>query len=313
MIPKETRHENHYKNLSEHIFTSEEKGLFIDFIRQNDIPVRTACRRYDLNRSTVKTWKTVLENNHYLHSAKGRPASINAAASENIKDFIINRREANNAVKKRELDKSILEGIRTTSESVNRINHDVCAKTLKKIKDNVGTVKVTPQVITPARIKACNDVSMCYTTWIMAKSCLENMPSQLIWNWDATQFVVGGGEAESEVYVIKNGDKSPVSITGNESLSIGVKWMHMGSAAGETVPTVLLVAVDELKATDFYVVKIPGLASTANVGTFGYLCFCKTRVGNSAFFQWFINNIAIETVESSRRHHECIVSTLFII
>ncbi len=48
-------------------------------------------------------------------------------------------------------------------------------------------------------------------------------------------------------------------MVGNESLDIGIKWMHMGSADGSTIALVLLVAVDGLNPTDFFVYPIPGM------------------------------------------------------
>jgi hypothetical protein len=96
----------------------------------------------------------------------------------------------------------------------------------------------------------------------------------------------------------------PVSLVGDDTLDIFIKWMHMGAAAGLAVPFVLLVAVDALKPDDFIVFEVPGLTYSAVPGTVGYLCFTKTRAGNAKFFEWFITKIAIPAVSDTRSFHK---------
>jgi hypothetical protein len=64
--------------------------------------------------------------------------------------------------------------------------------------------------------------------------------------------------------------------------------MHMGSASGQVIPLILLVAVDGLKDEELEVYEIPGLSHSSAANSKGYLCFTKTRARNAAFYNWFI-------------------------
>jgi hypothetical protein len=59
----------------------------------------------------------------------------------------------------------------------------------------------------------------------------------------------------------------------------------MGSADGSTIALVLLVAVDGLNPTDFFVYPIPGMTLCVQGNTVGYLYFCATHVGMANNYQ----------------------------
>jgi len=79
----------------------------------------------------------------------------------------------------------------------------------------------------------------------------------------------------------------------------------LGSANGDSAPLVLLIiiALSDLNENDF-VAEIPGLTYSSNSTVKGYLAFCKTRCGNSGFFNWFINDIAIPLIADIRDSYE---------
>jgi hypothetical protein len=62
----------------------------------------------------------------------------------------------------------------------------------------------------------------------------------------------------------------------------------MGSAAGEVIPLILLIAVTEMSDNDFEFYPVVGMTHQNIIDRTGYLCFTKTRAGNVAFFKWFI-------------------------
>jgi len=74
----------------------------------------------------------------------------------------------------------------------------------------------------------------------------------------------------------------------------------MGSADGSTIALVLLVAVDGLNPTDFFVYPIPGMTLCVQGNTVGYLYFCATHVGNEKFVNWFTQQIAIPSIQQSQ-------------
>lgn len=202
----------------------------------------------------------------------------------------------------------ILKATRHTSERQNALRIDPSLRTIKSIKSLAGLELHTPQIVSKARMEACSDPRMLYSVWIMMNSLTKSLPPQLIWNWDATQFIVGQSDRDKKVYSVKLDDgsanRTPLGLVGDESLDIAIKWMFMGSAAGAAAPLVFMAAVDGLNVEECKVFAIPGLTSTVDSNAVGYLCLCPTRAGNAAFFSWFIQNIAITTVEKCRRLYE---------
>lgn len=55
---------------------------------------------------------------------------------------------------------------------------------------------------------------------------------------------------------------------------------------------------------DFFVLPIVGLGNSTEVGSLGYLCWCKTRNGNDKFYLWFAKTIVIPFVKKVRDVHQ---------
>jgi hypothetical protein len=206
---------------------------------------------------------------------------------------------------------AIAEEVNNTKRRRNEAPSSPCSdKTIKSIMKTNDIRVRKPQITSPARFKACSDIRMSYTQWIMLKAYTETLPKQLIWNWDATQFVINRSASGQSVCIINNpGDTTPVTVVGDSPLPCAIKWMHIGSANGEYAPLVLLVAIEELGVDDFEHYDVAGMSQCNQSGSIGHLCFCRTRAGNDAFFEWFIQNIAVETVENCRTVNQCMVRT----
>jgi len=82
---------------------------------------------------------------------------------------------------------------------------------------------------------------------LMIKACLEGKLEPLVWNWDGTQFVVRMTAAGARVYILDDDeDPTPVTAIGDSGLDYAIKWMFLGSAAGDAAPLVFMIAVPEL-------------------------------------------------------------------
>lgn len=265
------------------------------------------CTRYGLARSRVRHWRDRLEDDLLLHGKRGRPRAIDAEGMDEICGEMKRRRTEKNPPDEAAMVSIITAAVHATGGRRKVVAEDPSLSTIQRTKDSLKVTLRKPQVITKARFEACSDPRMSYTVWIMVDAMTKFMPPELFWNWDATQFVVGQSDSSKKVFSIKldegNTKDKPLSIVGEESLDIGIKWMFMGSAAGVSAPVVLLLAVDSLGVEDFEVFKIPGLAATVGSKDVGYICFCHSRAGNSKFFKWFIENVAIDCVEQSRTLH----------
>jgi hypothetical protein len=117
--------------------------------------------------------------------------------------------------------------------------------------------------------------------WVMLFAFSSELFDTMKWNWDATQFICApDGRGSLCCYVKDNVDDSPLTSDLDNGLSLCVKWMHMGSAAGEVIPLVLLIAVTEMSDNDFEFYPVVGMTHQNIIDRTGYLCFTKTRAGN---------------------------------
>jgi hypothetical protein len=136
---------------------------------------------------------------------------------------------------------------------------------------------------------------------VMLKAYTSNLVPQLIWNFDATQLTKNNNSNPDYVYTAaENGNSNPLTYIGDEILPVGVKWLHMGSAHGEYADLVVIIAIDSMQEDDYWVKSIPGLSQSNKIGSSGYLVFCKTRAANTPFYEWFVENIVIATLNNCR-------------
>jgi len=232
-----------------------------------------------------------------LHDKPGNPYALNNLHLEEV-------REACDGALKAKKPLSVLETTQLIQAKANehrkKRNLDpvtLHASTVRSIKIRANISDVIPQTISDARLKACSDTRMSYSMYIMLKPFTEKLPKQLIWNFDATQFVCQKSGSGKHVCIVKDKrDDTPVTAVGDETLDIAIKWLHMGSAAGEAIPLVFLVSIPDMNDTDFVVYEVPGLNQYGVSEICGYVAFCRTRAGNENFFTWFIREVAIPKV-----------------
>ena len=121
--------------------------------------------------------------------------------------------------------------------------------------------------------------------------------SSMVGNFDATQFKVTFTNDERLVVFVENKDiEEPVSIVGESTMDIFIKYIHLCVASGRVGKAVFLVADPGMSNEDLSVSEISGLSTSTEPGSKGYLCFCKSRVGNFAFYKWFITVVLVEFV-----------------
>lgn len=267
--------------------------------------------RYNIPRRTVRGWKQIEDEGFTLHSNGGRPYPIDKISKNTISEAISHGKAINEPLDHNDMVVLVAEEYDATATRRNHVPSVPSNKLVQSVIDNVGAVSRKPQLISKARQEACSDIRMTHSVWIMIKACTENLLPQLFWNWDATQFQITSLGKNKNVYTLKleddlerlSGTKRPLTLIGETTTDIFVKWMHMGSAAGEAIPFVLLFEISEMKNNAFEVFEVPGLGHSPTAGSLGYLCFCHSRAGNEKFFTWFINSIVIPTINNCRSHY----------
>ncbi len=297
-----------YQSLADlELTTAQKEHLIEQIIHKDGISLRKVCKMYTLKRRTVRDWKAAIESTGYLHSSKGRPGAIDEVGIKDLISTLGKRKASMESPDSGEMMEIVNDNVQATSSRQGRVTNDVSRNTSKMILHSINATAKQPQTVSKARYAAGSDPRMCYSMWIMAKACSDNVPKQSIWNWDPTGLQVREQGKGSKVYSIKiENDKSPLSTVGDESLDMGIKWVHMGSANGEAIPLILLVAVDDLDPEEFVHFEVPGLTYSSVPGTVGYLCFAKRRTGNTKFITWFLKDIVIASIKRCNTFYKLI-------
>jgi hypothetical protein len=291
----ELRSQITFKNLSNYSFVGEDNTIFVKFYEETSksepgITFYKYCARYDVDYSIAKRWLKRHKAGFRNHSAAGRPESIDSNTGKAIQQEIIdltNKKEPPDEARVKTIIQTKADEL---SEMCNITPKIMAKNTMRAAIEKLDIQKRVPQVTSNARMKATTDVRMTYAMWIMLKACSNGICPELLWNFDATQLNTKYQGSGRSVYVIKGTVKNPFSVVEDSSLGLGVKWLHIGSAAGDHGPIVLLVAWMELGEDDFIWKTIPALSVHGSSETPGYICFCKSRAGNRAFFPMDANH-----------------------
>lgn len=267
--------------------------------------VRDFCRKYNLNRETVRGWLKNYCEGRKIHDSATRPPNVDNQGREEVLDSLVESRNTRKAMTVGKVKDLLIKKVSETDVREGRAPRKVSRMFFYRFRKANDIKTVQGQTITNARVTACSDLRMFLSMFVMLKSFTGHLNPYLIWNFDGTQFVCKDSGADSLVcYVLDKNNRAPVTSEAADSLPMAIKWLHGCSAAGEAIPLVLLVAIPEMGQDDFFWSRVPGLQNTAAVGGFGYLAFTKTRAGNGKFFKWFLETVAIPTVVDCRDHHE---------
>jgi len=137
-----------------------------------------------------------------------------------------------------------------------------------------------------------------------------NIDWHYTFNLDGSTFsIMSEGTGEMVVYIKQPNDvveeESPVTtLDYSNELGILVKGMFLHNASGELAPMLLFFSVDDMNEDDFEFYPIQGLRNTSDVGTTGFICFCKTRAGNKKFWKWFFEFYVLKFLKLIRTAYE---------
>jgi hypothetical protein len=130
---------------------------------------------------------------------------------------------------------------------------------LKKALKAVGAKKRVAQQKTNARIIAESDPRNFISMFSFASAFSSDLPPEMIFNWDATQFEVGGDAKECKVWIVGEENdgirkgRQAVTKRSKGKLNMSIKLYHLHNAAGYCGIPVFVVACASLKADDLVV------------------------------------------------------------
>jgi hypothetical protein len=259
-------------------------------------------KRYNLKYQTVRDWRKSIEHNITMNDQCGQPKYINKEIKDIIIDKFNKKYNEKDPFTSAEGETFICETINTHRISKGLKPVEPCQKTLHNIKEDIGIKDVVADVTTDARLIACSDMRNSFSMWVMLSSLIQDKPPELIWNYDATNLKCEFDGHNKIVSVVQTNKIHPTKV-GDCCMDLFVKWIHLACADGHSGPIILLFCLETLQEDSFHVIEVNGLNYSSDLGAKGYVCFCRTRAGNMAFFNWFISTIVIPTITISRSHH----------
>jgi len=153
---------------------------------------------------------------------------------------------------------------------------------------------------TPARDAAMSDPRNMYAEYIALACLQEGIDPNLIINFDATQYFISDDGVIRKLIWLKTDSDTPASYLSDGCLGLFLKAYLVGAASGIVAPMVLNIAMEDMDADDFKVIKVQGMSHVPAPGQYGYLAFTKTRGCNDKFYQWFYSNVILPFVHQQR-------------
>lgn len=271
------------------------------FALAHQIPVTSMKRMIAKYRSDQESGISTFRD-----SGSGRPSKIDSAGSENILTELAKRTRAQHAPNRAEFKAMVVSEM---EESAKRRNIAVAAPTVSKrtmwnYKKRLNLGARTAQLKTHARIAAEADPRNSFSMGIMNKAFSENLLSSMIFNWDATQYGISPDKDEICIFA-KGKDVGPLTSESGGGTYLSVKHYHLHNANGTVASPVFILADDSMEAEEFIWHEVPELSTSTDENGRAYLCRCRTRNANSAFYKWFGKDIVAPFVANIRKNSRC--------
>ncbi len=273
-----------------------------ELIEGKDVSMETFAARYSVPGNTFRNWVLRLKKGQPLRDREGAPAAIDdLGISDALKDIKEFRRLNHEAPNQTEVTKIFQRHADASSSRLGRHKINLTPRLVKEYISKLNLIKRSPQVITPVRDKACSDPRMIYSTMVMAEAYSKNLPPELIWNWDATTFIINTPGVDQPVYVVKDDNLLiPPSVVADDPFPFAIKWLHLANAAGNTAPLVLIVGIESIPAGYGEIFCESGLNYSGDGLSVGYIVFCHNRSANDIVYRWFLEQQVIELINEIR-------------
>lgn len=261
--------------------------------------------RFDIPRSTIRSYVEHYKNNTPMYDDGGRPPIISAEnASELISELSGKHIQTGKKHFSERFDhfaqKTSLERNESIQKQIKQVTDKTKSNFIKKHELETDNAELT----TEARIEACEDVRNAITFAAMNAVVVPLSRPELIMNMDATSFQVGRCYGRPEKAVYKDKRSESVKMKGNKSntgLPFSIKYYMLYTAKGDVAPPVYVIADHNLDKEDCSVYIVPGLGLT-NL-TNGYVIFSHTRCGNEKMYEFLNVTIIREFVLNLRQYY----------
>lgn len=270
-----------FEDLANHQFTTYEKNFLVgellkmhDYLPPTKITKRGVAKksaqgfatRHNIGSTTIDRWKTNFTTGKGNQEGSGCPTVLDDIGKENICKRI---NEGNSTtcsllacdlkavVENEKLETMKRRGKRPAPEADITVSTSYC----QKIRVDLDIKLRSPQDLTPARLKALQDIRMSYRIACMYEAFSGHLPATHKWNADATTMIVHKkGQGANVCYIPTRTESQKLdSSSVVNDLALLVKWVLMVNAAGYSSPIVLIVTVNQMPEDKYFVTKVPGL------------------------------------------------------
>ena len=324
-LPIVLRNSIKYKVLSNHSFTVIEKtfvgaeaagtSTFLEWENDKFTVVSRICKRYHIPHTTVYQWLNKVKMGSEITGLSGRPTVMDAAAGAEFIATLKARADAKDAVPHMETLQLINKGVSDTLMRKGKRGtaaiSSICLNTQKKVFKDYKVVKLKPQIMTDARLKACSCPRISYIWGCVCMAYSAHLHAECKWNADATTIIVSEKGTGSYVCAIKDEDNhAPVASSSiPDNLNLLVKWFGLSNAGGESGPLVLIIAVPSMAEDTFFAAQITCMQSTTTCGEKGWLYISQTRGGCYSMWVHYYLNVTVPMITLSNETHEHKVSS----
>ena len=253
------------------------------FARNHSIPETSMLRMMKQHQADVLTGISTFRD-----SGSGRPPKLDAAGKEAISELLQKRRRDQKAPNRAEFKSIMLEEVEQTSKrrNVADARPQLSSQTLRMYKKSMNLGERVAQLKTSARIDAEKDPRNSFAMAAMIEAFCKHLSPAMQFNWDATQYALSPDKDEICVYQ-KGKDFGPLTSESGGGTFLSIKHYHFHNANGTVAPPVFVIADDSMDPEAFIWDEVSELSTSTDVNGKAYLCRCRTRNGNSAFYRWY--------------------------
>jgi len=273
--------------------TAEYKKLWVQHWKESGQSVKSFVALHGGARSTFQRWveaDLILENTGVdtFHDGGGRPCYLDEENFNLLKQTIEELNLAQKSPDQKQFRELVFKFIKKSMTDRNTGVEivDISDSFVSEVRNRLGAALIKSQHKPSARIKAESDPRNTYTMSAMAHAFCEFLDGNMIFNWDATQYIVLSDKDTYKVFI--KSEKTEGKACTDESdgnLDTLIKLYHFHNAGGIVADPVFIIADDSMKDEEYEVHRIAGLSNKCGMG-YGYLVVTKTRAANKAFYRW---------------------------
>jgi hypothetical protein len=267
-------------------------------------------KKYKLSERTLYKYSSSFRNEGILHNGDGRPVTFDEESCNSIKRLLSSGEYKTTTPDYRCM--MLQEGELTAKKrKISTTSHDPPHRTtLWRMETKLAIKTGHGEATTTARMDACADVQNAVTFAAMNACMVPLSKPHLTANLDATQFTVENakGKIELKYCLVEEEDNVPETLKvvpqkGDGLVSYFIKYYLLMFANGTVASPVFVVADTSMSKRECDVHEVLDMGIGTDVGSKGYIVFCKTRCANNTFYKWLNDSILIPMITAQKTLH----------